>query len=405
MSKDAIVVHNLHKEFLLPHQKITTLKEAIIHPFSRRTKERQKVLDGINFEVKKGEFFGIVGKNGSGKSTLLKILAEIYTPTRGDIHVNGKLTPFIELGVGFNPELSGKDNLFLNGALLGFSRKKVEEMYDEIVNFAELEPFMDQKLKNYSSGMQVRLAFSIAIRAESDILLIDEVLAVGDYSFQQKCYEYFRYLGALKKTVVFVSHDTNALQAYCTKGILIDEGKIMEWGTMPAVLAKYNKVNTRLIDTDKSGGAVTITSDVEDYGYIEMRRIYTSGSNKQTKQIFAPNDEILVSFEILPKKDLDNPVIGLVLQDAGGRAIMATNTLDAGHKTGKLSANKTVTLTFKIKNVFNDGRLYVSGAIASSDRKELYYRFRGACSFNSIGWTTTAKGIVYLPYKFEIKNK
>src|SRR6185312_8467854 len=189
-----------------------------------RATETQHALKDISFEVKKGEFFGIVGRNGSGKSTMLKILAGIYQPTKGGVQKSGKLVPFIELGVGFNPELSGRENVFLNGALLGFSRKEIAAMYDEIVAFAELEKFMDQKLKNYSSGMQVRLAFSIAIRAKSDILLIDEVLAVGDASFQQKCFDYFYKLKQDKRTVVFVSHDMGAVERFCDRAVLIDNG-------------------------------------------------------------------------------------------------------------------------------------------------------------------------------------
>src|SRR6201996_9309255 len=177
----AIKVNHVSKDFKLPHEKNNSIKSAAVN-FYKRNKgyEIQNALKDISFEIKKGEFFGIVGRNGSGKSTLLKMLAGIYTPTRGNIQVNGKLTPFIELGVGFNPELTGRENVFLNGALLGFNRKEMDVMYDDIVAFAEIEKFMDQKLKNYSSGMQVRLAFSIATRAQSDILLIDEVLAVGD---------------------------------------------------------------------------------------------------------------------------------------------------------------------------------------------------------------------------------
>jgi ABC-2 type transport system ATP-binding protein len=181
----AIKVENVSKTFKLPHEKANSLKSAVVNFWhSDRTFENQKALSDISFEVKKGEFFGIVGRNGSGKSTLLKLLAGIYTPSKGEIRINGKLTPFIELGVGFNPELTGRENVFLNGALLGFSRKEMEVMYEDIVKFAELRRFMDQKLKNYSSGMQVRLAFSIAIRAQSDILVLDEVLAVGDSNFQ-----------------------------------------------------------------------------------------------------------------------------------------------------------------------------------------------------------------------------
>lgn len=190
-NETAIAVSGVAKSFRLPHNRQNTLKGSLVNLIGRgdRTFETQEVLRNVSFEIKKGEFFGIVGRNGSGKSTLLKMLAGIYTPTRGTITVNGSLTPFIELGVGFNPELTGRENVYLNGALLGFNNQEMDGMYGDIVRFAELERFMDQKLKNYSSGMQVRLAFSIAIRAQSDILLLDEVLAVGDAAFQQKCFE------------------------------------------------------------------------------------------------------------------------------------------------------------------------------------------------------------------------
>lgn len=242
MSSDdiAIKVTGVHKEFKLPHEKHSSIKSSFVNIFKgKRTYEKQQVLKDINFEIKKGEFFGIVGRNGSGKSTLLKLLAGIYTPDKGHIQINGKLTPFIELGVGFNPELTGRENVFLNGALLGFSRQEMESMYDEIVEFAELERFMDQKLKNYSSGMQVRLAFSIAIRARSDILLIDEVLAVGDAAFQQKCYNYFEELKHRKQTVVFVSHDMAAVKRFCTSALLAENGKIKLIGSPEDVSGQY----------------------------------------------------------------------------------------------------------------------------------------------------------------------
>ena len=195
MTTPAISVRSVSKDFLLPHLRQTTIKGHFLNLFRRRhTVEVQHALRDITLDVQPGEFFGVVGRNGSGKSTLLKIIAGIYTSTRGEVHVDGRLVPFIELGVGFNPELSGRDNVYLNGALLGFSRSEVAAMYDDIVAFAELEGSMDQKLKNYSSGMQVRIAFSVATRARADILLIDEVLAVGDAAFQQKCFDHFRAL-------------------------------------------------------------------------------------------------------------------------------------------------------------------------------------------------------------------
>ncbi len=245
MNEDvAIKVEHVSKVFKLPHEKTTTLKSAVVNFYKRkRSFEKQQALKDISFDVKKGEFFGIVGRNGSGKSTLLKLLSGIYSPTQGSIQVNGKLTPFIELGVGFNQELSGRENIFLNGALLGFSRKEMSTMYDDIVEFAELKRFMDQKLKNYSSGMQVRLAFSIAIRAKSDILLLDEVLAVGDAAFQQKCYNYFEELKQQNKTVIFVSHDMNAVRRFCNRAVYIDNGDLTHQGAPSEIADVYLEEN------------------------------------------------------------------------------------------------------------------------------------------------------------------
>lgn len=241
----AISVAGVSKAFMLPHEKKPSIKSLFVSMFhAKRFYERQQVLKNISFEVKKGDFFGIVGRNGSGKSTLLKLLAGIYTPDEGQIQINGKLTPFIELGVGFNPELTGKENVFLNGALLGFNREEMAAMYEEIVEFAELEKFMDQKLKNYSSGMQVRLAFSIAIRANTDILVLDEVLAVGDESFQRKCNDYFAKIRKDKnKTIILVTHSMGALQKYCNKAIMLRNGEILASGNPEDVSNEYSIEN------------------------------------------------------------------------------------------------------------------------------------------------------------------
>ncbi|MBR1802162.1 ABC transporter ATP-binding protein [Candidatus Saccharibacteria bacterium] len=238
----AITVRNLSKSFKLPTDKSWGLKQAILNRIKGiKGYKKQEVLKNLNFKVKKGEFLGIVGRNGSGKSTLLKILSEIYVPDKGTIKVNGTLVPFIELGVGFNPELTGKENIYLNGAMLGFSNSEMDKMYDDIVEFAELEPFMHQKLKNYSSGMQVRLAFSIAIRARGDILILDEVLAVGDAAFQEKCNEYFRNLKG-NQTVIIVTHDMENVRRFCDRAILLEDGKIIEDGKPDKVADAYLKL-------------------------------------------------------------------------------------------------------------------------------------------------------------------
>ncbi len=240
----AISVEGLSKSFKLPHERKDSLKEKILHFNKKTTFDKFQALKNINFEVKKGEFFGIVGRNGSGKSTLLKIIGGIYQPTEGKLQVNGTLTPFIELGIGFNPELTGRENVYLNGAILGLTRKEMIAKYDEIVAFAELEKFMDQKLKNYSSGMQVRLAFSIAIQAHNDILLIDEVLAVGDANFQRKCFKVFREVKNSGKTVVFVTHDMGTIQEYCDRAMMISNSEIVAIGSPRDIALNYEMANT-----------------------------------------------------------------------------------------------------------------------------------------------------------------
>lgn len=235
----AIEVRDVYKTFRLPHQPRTTIKEHLLHPFERTTFEQQLALAGVSFEVEPGEFFGIIGANGSGKSTLLKVIAGIYHPNRGTVRVDGLLSPFIELGVGFNPELSARDNVRINGTLLGLTRRELDRRFDEIIAFAELEQFVDQRLKNYSSGMQLRLAFSIAIQVDFEILLLDEVLAVGDQQFQEKCFATFDRFRAEEKTIVFVSHDLAAMDRFCDRMLLLERGAVRSYGEPADVLSRY----------------------------------------------------------------------------------------------------------------------------------------------------------------------
>ena len=240
--ENAIVVSHLSKSFKLPTERSWGLKQAIFNRLKGiKGYTKQEVLKDISFTVRKGEFLGIVGRNGSGKSTLLKILAGIYVPDSGTITTYGSLVPFIELGVGFNPELTGRENIYMNGAMLGFSNTEMDQMFDDIVRFAELEPFMDQKLKNYSSGMQVRLAFSIAIRARGDILILDEILAVGDAAFQEKCNQYFASLSK-DQTVILVTHSMENVRRFCDRAILIEQGKIIKEGNPDQVADAYLKL-------------------------------------------------------------------------------------------------------------------------------------------------------------------
>ncbi|HFI0632436.1 TPA: ABC transporter ATP-binding protein [Streptococcus suis] len=248
----ALKVEGVSKSFKLPTESTQSLRTTLVNYFRGiKGYKEQQVLKDISFEVEKGDFFGIVGRNGSGKSTLLKIISQIYVPEKGTVSVNGTLVPFIELGVGFNPELTGRENIYLNGALLGFTRSEIDAMYDDIVEFAELKDFMDQKLKNYSSGMQVRLAFSIAIKAEGDILVLDEVLAVGDEAFQRKCFEYFRKLKEEKKTVILVTHSMDSAKKFCNKAIMLENGKIVLNSTPDEVANYYTMKNLEVLKPKK----------------------------------------------------------------------------------------------------------------------------------------------------------
>jgi ABC-type polysaccharide/polyol phosphate transport system ATPase subunit len=235
----AIEVHRVSKTFRIPHEQRTSVREYFVHPFRRPTYERNEALKSVSFSVEPGEFFGVVGPNGSGKSTLLRILAGIYVPDSGKVRVNGLLSPFIELGVGFNPELNARDNIRINGTLAGLTTSELERRFDEILAFSELERFVDQKLKNYSSGMLVRLAYSIAIQIPFDVLLLDEVLAVGDEAFQEKCFATFDRFKQEGRTVVFVSHALELMERFCDRALLLQSGVIEAIGDPHEVTDLY----------------------------------------------------------------------------------------------------------------------------------------------------------------------
>ena len=237
----AIEVTGVSKSFRIPHEQRTYFKEYFLHPFRRTTYERNEALRDVGFSVGQGEFFGISGPNGSGKSTLLRILAGIYVPDRGQVRVRGLLSPFIELGVGFNVELNARDNIRINGTLAGLTTRQLEQKFDDILEFSELERFVDQKLKNYSSGMLMRLAYSIAIQIPFDVLLLDEVLAVGDESFQAKCFASFERFKEEGKTVVLVTHALDLIDRFCDRVLLLDHGVVRNMGVPDNVIEAYRQ--------------------------------------------------------------------------------------------------------------------------------------------------------------------
>lgn len=310
----AIKVHDLHKSFDLAEDKRTSIKQLIVNLGEKNRKHRQKVLDGVSFEIKKGEFFGIVGRNGSGKSTLLKLLAGVYTPDAGSITTNGNITPFIELGVGFNPELTGRDNVYLSASLLGFTRKQVNAIYDEIVDFSELHEHMDKKLKNYSSGMQVRLAFSIAVKAKNDILIFDEVLAVGDEAFQRKCTRIFEEYRRNKQTVILVTHSMESVRDLCTRALMLSDGKIELIGTVKKVAEAYSRSNAEPIESDSVIGNVESSSE-------DLKLTGCDASYK-------PCDVMRLKIEWPKTKEVAK--LGVAILGSKDELVFASNTGDAG---------------------------------------------------------------------------
>jgi len=253
----AIDVRGVTKTFRLPHRKYSTLKERALHPLATSTYETLHALDGVSFEVGAGEFFGIVGRNGSGKRTLLKCLSGIYAIDEGYLRVNGRVSPFIELGVGFNPDLTARDNVIVNAIMLGLTRKQAHQRFDEIIAFAELEDFIDLNLKNYSSGMAARLGFAVAIQVDADVLLVDEVLAVGDASFQRKCFEQFDRMKRAGRTILLVTHDMGVIERLCDRALVLELGNVVDVGEPSRIARRYEELNSRSAAVGSSEVAAT----------------------------------------------------------------------------------------------------------------------------------------------------
>lgn len=379
VTNDEVVlrVKNISKDFYLPHEKSNSIKSTIVNIFKRKDgdADTQRALQDISFEIKKGEFFGILGRNGSGKSTMLKILAEIYKPTSGSVETIGKLVPFIELGVGFNPELTGRENVFLNGALLGFSRKEIADRYEDIVKFAELENFMDQKLKNYSSGMQVRLAFSLATRSEADILLIDEVLAVGDADFQRKCYQYFKSLKKQKKTVVFVSHDMSAVREFCDRAILIESSKVVAEDTADKIAGRY----TRLFIEDHDDEEEMPQSD-NRWGNGRMR--FTNVTVTSSRNLTDTSGPLKFTAEFIANKDIETIVTGSSITNSAGQEVCGTNTEHHHIKLENIKKGQLTSVDWEYPNIFTDGAYTINVSLHGSNSESTADWWQGAATFH-----------------------
>ena len=361
MAQPIVVINNLTKSFKIPLEASSGIKQKLINLLKGRKGYRVFTpLKDIDFTINEGDFFGIVGRNGSGKSTLLKTIAGIYTPNSGSVEVGGSLVPFIELGVGFNPELTGRENVFLNGALLGFSHDEMEAMYDKIVDFAELGDFMEERLKNYSSGMQVRLAFSIAIRAHADILLLDEVLAVGDEAFQKKCYAYSDKLKREKRTVILVTHDMSAVERFCNKAVFIEDGKVKMIGKPYRIAAAYSRSNIKSYNESEG-----LDEQISDDFDITLR-----GSDGNEQTVYEYNETMTVELEW---QQTGVKHVGVAIFRENGEYVYGPNTYQEKVKiAGKSRAVYTVQLNL------NEGSYFIkAGLMGADDTKTIAFTEEG----------------------------
>lgn len=353
----AVSIEHVSKTFRLPHRQYSTLKERALHPFRSTTYDELHAVKDVSLEIAEGEFFGIVGRNGSGKSTLLKCVAGIYRVDTGRISIAGRLSPFIELGVGFNPDLNARDNVVINAIMLGLSRKQAMQRFEHVVAFAELEGFMDLRLKNYSSGMLVRLAFATAIQVDAEILLIDEVLAVGDAAFQQKCFEEFFRLKREGRTIVFVSHDMFSVERFCDRAMLVEHGVVTKIGEPRAIGRAYHELNFGQLahEAPQESGPASGTTIVEAwFEKVDGERV-TSASQE---------DSLGMCFEAHLGEDLHDPVFAVTLRTELGHTIVVARSDQHGKSSGSFKAGESVVARFAIPNWLTASRYMLTPSLA-----------------------------------------
>jgi ABC-type polysaccharide/polyol phosphate transport system ATPase subunit len=395
-----IVVEGVSKTFRVPEERSHTLKERALHPTRRVKHQTFEALKDISFDVRPGEFFGIAGRNGSGKSTLLKCLAGIYGTDSGRIWMNGRLSTFIELGVGFNQDLAARDNVVLNGIMMGLSPREARARYDAVIDFAELREFEELKLKNYSSGMHVRLAFSVAIQVDAEILLVDEVLAVGDAAFAQKCFDVFNRMRDEGRTIVFVTHDMASLNRFCHRALLLERGSMVHLGEPHEVADRYLELNFGRDPEASSGADGTRGGDGEARvveAWIEDERGERQPSLLQGKRV---SMKAIVRFMV----DVEDPVASLYVLNEDHIAMIVATTSRENERSGNFAAGEEALFSFSFENVLAPGRYNPLFTLAHrGSGLDLMDRFEGAFSFVVTGPEATG-GLVDIPVDVSVER-
>jgi ABC-type polysaccharide/polyol phosphate transport system ATPase subunit len=390
----SLAAQSISKSFKIPEERSHTLKERALHPLRRSRHEQLDALKDISFAVAPGEFFGIVGRNGSGKSTLLKCLAGIYRTDTGNIWARGRMSTFIELGVGFNMDLAAYDNVALNGIMLGLSPKEARARYDSVIEFAELEDFQELKLKNYSSGMQVRLAFSVAIQVDAEILLIDEVLAVGDAAFQQKCFDVFIRMRDEGRTIIFVTHDMGAVTRFCHRAMLLERGEVVAMGDPTEVADRYLELAFgREIGHEELEVATPRMGD----GAARVSEVWI-GDDRAEKRSVAPQSEPLtVNVLVKFNSDVLNPAVSLTLLNEHRQPVVVATTTDDHEQSGGFQEAELAVFSFSMHNMLAPGRYHPIVTITHrGEGLDVIDRFTREASFVVTGLSASG-GMVEIP--------
>lgn len=411
----AIKADHISKTFEIPQERRNTIREKVIEFRKKTIWEKYNALEDVSLEIKKGEFFGIIGRNGSGKSTLLKILAGIYSPDSGSVEINGQISPFLELGVGFNPELSGRDNIFLNGTILGLTFKEIEKKYPKIIEFSELERFIHLKVKNYSSGMQVRLAFSVAIHANKEILLMDEVLAVGDSNFQSKCLTEFINFKHQNKTIILVTHDLYTAQKYCDRLMLLRSGKDVITGNAKEVASEYILQNMSdeerriyLKTQQKNTDEIVIENLNIDPVFIDknptnkaatIQKIEFFDESKNLKNIFKTGDDLIVRIWFSKNEMVDKLNFGVAIYSLEDYFIFGINTLLDHIDTEKIVQNGYCDVLFKKINL-GTNKYYIRAGIYEDQVEKLIDFVDQSSEYFQVQAFNLNTGIVHLDYEW-----
>ncbi|MFA5015646.1 MAG: ABC transporter ATP-binding protein [Actinomycetota bacterium] len=396
----AVAVKSVTKRYRIHHEKTPSLKQTILK-FKRTTYEEFLALDDVSFSIKHGETCGIIGPNGSGKSTLLKLMARIIQPTSGEIIVNGPLSALLELGAGFHPDLTGRENIYINAAILGMKKRDVDRKLNDIIGFSELERFIDMPVKNYSSGMYMRLGFSVAINVNPDIMLVDEVLAVGDQAFQAKCYKVIYDFMKRGKTIIIVSHDLETISDLCSKVVFLRDGKIVDMGKPLDIVSKYRAYieeleKKRIIEQQRAERKKIFKTVIEGNRKVvsgeEISRLSNLSIGGETINRFGSGDaditdislidksgraidycsfgdEVKVVYKVLFKENVEDPIFGIRITDYRGNVIYGTNSRLHNMRTGVFKKNDKATVTFSFKVTLIGGEYSLSPAVGYNDNK------------------------------------